>query len=160
MAIHRLYINDFEEFNYSLIAIHTDLEDYKLAFLINQSLQIHLKKNDTDIAIKSKEGESSFTRFVFDDKKNDAFWNLFENKNEVIHEKENKIIDLFSETTTTSKKIFMLPEFKKVDYFLKMEHTDTILETEIVSKLNKIDRIQTVYIIELEKIKNANNLIF
>lgn len=160
MAIHRLYINDFEELNYSLIAIHTDLEDYKLAFLINQTLLVHFKKNDTDITIKSKEGESNFTRFVFDDIKNDAFWNLFENKNEVFHEKENSTIDLFSETKTTSKKIFMLPEYKKADYFLKIEHTDTLSESEIVIKLNKIDRIQTVYAIELEKIRNKNNIIF
>ena len=60
----------------------------------------------------------------------------------------------------TSKKVYMLPELKKVDFFLKIDHQDEINETEIVNNLNTIERISTVYSIEISKIKNKNNLIF
>ena len=44
MAIHRLYIDEFETINYSLVAIHTNLEDYRLAYFINENLNLKLKK--------------------------------------------------------------------------------------------------------------------
>ena len=31
MAIHKLHIDEFDEVDYELIAIHTSLEDYRLA---------------------------------------------------------------------------------------------------------------------------------
>ncbi|MPT36827.1 MAG: IPExxxVDY family protein, partial [Flavobacterium sp.] len=36
MAIHKLLINDFISEDYELIAIHSTLEDYRLAYFINQ----------------------------------------------------------------------------------------------------------------------------
>ncbi len=161
MAIHRLYIDDFESINYSLIAIHTNLEDFRLAYFVNQSLKLKLKKNNNDILVNIKQGETSFASFVFDDLKNDISWNLFENKNEVKIINDKNKLDLFSNSKLeTLKKVFILPEFKKVDFFLKIEHQYEIDETEIVNNLNKIDRILTVYSIEISKIKNKNNLIF
>ena len=38
MAIHKLDLGEFDEIDYYLIAIHTSLEDYRLAFFINQKL--------------------------------------------------------------------------------------------------------------------------
>lgn len=161
MAIHRLYIDEFEAINYSLIAIHTNLEDFRLAYFINQSLNLKLKKNQNDILINIPEGESNFTTFIFEDIKNDIYWNLFENKNEILIKNNKFKFDLFSNAKLeTSKKVFMLPEFKKVDYFLKIDHQEKINETELINSLNSINRISTVYFIETSKIKNKNNLIF
>jgi hypothetical protein len=38
MAIYKLALDDFEEADYQLIALHTTLEDYRLAYFINQKL--------------------------------------------------------------------------------------------------------------------------
>ncbi len=161
MAIHRLYVDEFESISYSLIAIHTNLEDFRLAYFVNQFLSLKLKKNQNDILIKVPEGETHFANFVFDDLKNDVSWNLFQNKNHVLVNQSINNFDLFSNANIeTSKKVYMLPEFKKVDYFIKIDHQDDINEIEIINNLNKIDRITTVYSIEISKIKNKNNLIF
>ncbi len=161
MAIHRLFIDEFEAINYSLIAIHTNLEDFRLAYLVNQNLNLRLKKNKNDISINVSGGETHFTSFIFEDLKKDIYWNLFENKNEVIVEDNDNKFDLFSNSKIeTSRKVFMLPEFKKVDFFIKIDHQNEINETEIIYNLNTIDRISTVYLIEISKIKNKNNLIF
>jgi hypothetical protein len=37
-------LGDFDEVDYYLIAIHTSLEDYRLAYFINQQLPINLSK--------------------------------------------------------------------------------------------------------------------
>jgi hypothetical protein len=58
-------------------------------------------------------------------------------------------------------KVYLLPEFKKVDYFLKIENMEkTISLSEIQALLNTIDSISTVYTVEINKIKAKNNLIF
>jgi len=60
-----------------------------------------------------------------------------------------------------STKVYLLPEFKKVDYFLKIENLEETIEVEqIQSLLNTIDSISTAYRVETNKIKSKNNLIF
>lgn len=162
MPIHKLDFEDFEEINYVLIAIHTSLEDYRLAYFINQKLQINLSKSENEIQINVKEGETNFSRFFYQNIEKEISWNLIQNKNEVIQQKKDNIQNLFSNLTLeVLTKVFLLPEYKKVDYFLKIENIE---ETQNIDKvqteLNKIDTISAVYNVDLNKIKSKNNLIF
>jgi hypothetical protein len=161
MAIHKLHLEEFDEIDYQLIAIHSSLEDYRLAYYINQNLPINLKKENCNIQISNKEGETQFTRFVFEDSK-DIVWNLIQNKNDVFVPSQNSNQGLFAETNNKfSTKIYLIPEFKKVDYFLKIENGDVNIDvSKITNCINKIERVSTVYAIDVEKIKSKNNLIF
>ena len=162
MAVHKLDLGEFDEIDYYLIAIHTSLEDYRLAFFINQKLPINLSKSENEIQINIKEGETNFSRFYYIDKESSITWNLIQNKNEVIQYKKGNIPNLFSDLTMeVATKVFLLPEFKKVDYFLKIENNnDTMNVSNIQLLLNTIDSITTVYIVDTNKIKSKNNLIF
>ena len=162
MAIHRLDFGEFDEIDYSLIAIHTSLEDYRLAYFINQRLHVNLNKSDKEIQINDKDGEVHFSRFHYYEKKKDISWDLIQNINEIIQQKEENNQSLFTNfTIEVAKKVYMLPEFKKVNYFLKIENSeeDTNL-LKIQSELNSIDQIATNYIVNINKIKSKNNLIF
>ncbi|MBP6041298.1 MAG: hypothetical protein RLZZ236_1532 [Bacteroidota bacterium] len=161
MAIHKLDLDEFDEIDYHLIAIHTTLEDYRLAYFINQHLPINLSKSKEEILISIKEGETQFSRFYFDDEDNFISWNLIQNKNEVIGQKEKINQDLFSNSSQeVATKVFLLPELKKVDYFLKIESDDDLEIAAIVKKLKTIKSLSTVYVVETENIKSKNNLIF
>jgi hypothetical protein len=161
MAIHKLHLEEFDEIDYQLIAIHSSLEDYRLAYYINQNLPINLKKENCNIQISNKEGETQFTRFVFEDSK-DIVWNLVQNKNDVFVPSQNSNQGLFAETNNKfSTKIYLIPEFKKVDYFLKIENGEVNIDvSKITNCIKKIERVSTVYAVEVEKIKSKNNLIF
>jgi len=162
MAIHKLDLGEFDEIDYQLIAIHTSLEDYRLAYFINQKLPINLGKNKNEIQINIKEGETKFSRFYYYDDEKTISWNLIQNKNEVIQQKNDKSQNLFSNINMeVSTKVYLLPEFKKVDYFLKIENMDDLMNVaEIQALLNTIDNISTAYTVETNKIKSKNNLIF
>lgn len=162
MAIHKLDLGEFDEIDYHLIAIHTPLEDYRLAYFINQTLTINLCKNGNEIQINIKEGETKFSRFSYQDAENAVYWNLIQNRNEVIQQKNEKSRNLFSNIAMeVSTKVFLLSEFKKVDYFLKIENMDYLMNVEQIQiQLNTIDSISTAYPIDLNKIKAKNNLIF
>ncbi|MFV8269219.1 IPExxxVDY family protein [Flavobacterium sp. GT2N3] len=162
MAIHKLNLDEFDEIDYYLIAIHTSLEDYRLAYFINQKLPINLNKSRNEIQITITEGETNFSRFYYNDTEKDVSWNLIQNKNEVIQYKKGNTQNLFSNVTMeVSTKVFLLPEFRKVDYFLKIENNDdTINVSKIQILLNTIDNVSTVYMVDTNRIKSKNNLIF
>jgi hypothetical protein len=162
MAIHKLDFGEFDEIDYHLIAIHTSLEDYRLAYFINQMLPINLGKNKNEIQINIKEGETKFSRFYYYDAEKAISWNLIQNKNEVIQQKNENSQNLFSNINLeVSTKVYLLPEFKKVDYFLKIENMEETMDfLKIQSILNTIENITTAYSVETNKIKSKNNLIF
>lgn len=160
MATHKLYIGEFDEVDYELVAIHTSLEDYRLAYFLNQKLPILLSKSKNEIQITVKEGETHFSRYIFEEIEKDSYWNLIQNKNEVIVQKKDNNQSLFANTSMeVSTKVYLLPELKKVDYFLKIENSEVDIE-EITTKINTIDRISAVYKVDYDQIKSKNNLIF
>ncbi len=162
MSALKLQIEEFDAIDFQLLAIHTALEDYRLAYYINQVVSINLAKCTSQINIKSNAGETSFGHFGFEDVKKDAYWNLIQNKTQILSSKKQQGLGLFSETENhTLTKIYLLPEYRKVDYFLKIENLNEMdYISSVVSKINTIERINTVYVIDPEKIKSKNNLIF
>ena len=162
MAILKLHLDEFDEIDYDLIAIHSVLEDYRLAYLINQNLPIVLSKSKEDIGITINEGEALFVKFIYEDFKNDIQWSLMPNKNEIVIKKKSTGQNLFLNTDVEiATKVYLLPELKNVDYFLKIKNNKGIFDLEqIIKKINTINRIATVYAVIPEKIKSKNNLIF
>jgi len=162
MAVLKLHLDEFDEVDYDLIAIHSTLEDYRLAYFINQKLPVILSKSKEEIGVTIKEGEALFPKFDYNDANNDILWSLIPNKNEITIHKKSTGQNLFlNNDVEISTKVYLLSELKKVDYFLKIEnnrgHSDM---DETIRKLKSIDRISTVYAVIPEKIKSKNNLIF
>jgi hypothetical protein len=160
MAIHRLHFEEFDEIDYELIAIHTSLEDYRLAYFLNQKLPILLSKNKNEIQLNIKEGSAYFSRFCYDNFEKDSAWNLIQNKHEVAMNNNETKQNLFENTMmNVGAKVFLLPEMKKVDFFLKIENSE-IPTDEIIKKINSIKSLSTAYSVETNQIKSKNNLIF
>ena len=160
MAIHKLHIDEFDEVDYELIAIHTSLEDYRLAYFLNQKLPILLSKSKNEIQINIKEGVTFFSRFIYENANTDSCWSLVQNKNEVTTLNTNNNQNLFGESSfEVATKAFLLPELKKVDYFLNIENSDAEMD-KIIASMNTISQIATVYSVDSNSIKSKNNLIF
>ncbi|WP_339888767.1 IPExxxVDY family protein [uncultured Flavobacterium sp.] len=155
MAVFKLQLEDFSTTEYELIAIHTTIEVTKLAFLLNKNLNTNFHFFDTvDKTEKNEKG--SFDRFLFFDSENETSWNLIENKS--IIKVENISVSLFKDY---EQYMFMIPEYKKVDFILKIDTEDNFLNTDkIIQTISKIDSISMSYAIDKNKIKTKSNLIF
>ncbi len=154
--MYKLVLEDFlEETNFTLIGIHTSLEDYRIAFLLNQTLQLKLQRKAKDFSLHKT---VKFPVFEWQDKKQQKIWNLVPNKitqNSVENKNKNY---LFSETTTTN---YILPEIKKVNYILKISEVLPVLEEKkVLDNLLQIKQIITAYTIALQTVKNKENIIF
>lgn len=157
MAIHKIQINDFISDDYELIAIHTSLEDHKLAYCLNKELGLQLQKNDNYVEIAISEGKSAFENFTFDDEKNDVIWTLIENKTTIINSNK-QTSSLFEQVDIT---VFLLPEYKKADYLIKIENIDYGFDADIIiDSILKIKNITTAYSVDTTNLKSKNNLIF
>ncbi|RXR20826.1 IPExxxVDY family protein [Flavobacterium amnicola] len=159
MAIHKLQLEDFDQIDYELIAIHTTLEDYRLAFKINQQLGILLSKNNNEIPIEVSKQNTSFSRFTFDDEDKMMTWDLIQNKQEIELPVQSKNASLFQDKMVATQ-VNLITELKKADYLLKIEHENQIKIKDIINKINKIETISTVYEVDANEIKSKNNLIF
>lgn len=162
MAVYKIQLEEINEIDYQLIAIHTPLEDYQLAYHINKSLPVYLSKSKNGIMVNTKNGETELALFEYIDSENQSIWNLIQNKNVITQNKPSKETGLFIGTSQKiSSKGYLLPEYKTVDYFLKIESDLKPNTVETISQqINKIERVTTVYSLKVETIKSKNNLIF
>ena len=62
MQLYSLEIDDFSSYDYHLIGIHSTLEDYRLAFLLNKHLGVNFKRASYDLDFENK-NNNSFTSF-------------------------------------------------------------------------------------------------
>lgn len=160
MATLKLYLDDFNEVDYELIAIHTSLDDYRLAFLLNRNLKILLNRNKENIVLNLNSQSIHFSRFTFEDEYNLITWELIENKKEVTLETTTTNNNtLFNENTITNHVSF-INELKKVDFLLKISHEDQIDLQQIINSIKKINFVTLCYEVELNEIKSKNHLIF
>ena len=152
-AIHKISEDLFED-SFSLIAVHSSLEDYALVYAINEGLKANFKRSRTDLEIKQS---ISFSIFEWRDDVNDSLWTLISGnsiKNLVAAGR-----DLFVDEPSFTKRYF-LPEYKEVDFFLKIEQDDLDGTHKIVKLLLAMPKILTAYKIDVDKLKSKNNLIF
>jgi predicted SnoaL-like aldol condensation-catalyzing enzyme len=159
MTIYKLALEDFDEIDYNLIAIHASQQDYRLAYKINQELNISLRKNSVEIGVNTKQKTAFFSRFSFEDNEKKSSWDLIQNKQIIEHSNVEKSTNLF-ENEMISNSIYLLTELKKVDFFLKISQETTQKINKIISKIQKINFVETAYEINANQIKSKNNLIF
>lgn len=162
MAVLKLHLEEFDEIDYDLIAIHCSLEAYRLAYFINQKLPIILARSKEEIPVVFEEGEVYFSRYIYVNEDSNLSWSLIQNKNSISIPAKQKNVGLFgSNSIEISKKIYLIAEHKKVDYFLKIENNNTGFSSQtIIDHLKKIDHISAAYSLTPETIKSKNNLIF
>ena len=122
------------DYEFVVLAINTHIKGYKLCWNINNQLGFNFEMTDAHTI----SGDLELTRYSMRSEKNAKF-------------------DILS---NRSKKGFLIPSQKSVNYFLviKDENWSEIKES-FLSKLRAINEILLVFELDLEKIKNSNRFI-
>ena len=144
--------------DYSLIGIHSSEEDYRLAYLLNVCLQTKFSKSKHNLDFKNR--SDSFSIFEFED--NSCQLTNFLISNKFIGDATGSIeTNLFSKNISFSNVSYLIPEKRKIDYFLKIE--GDISKTELnktIRKINNINQIITSYQIDPSTLISKDYLIF
>jgi len=114
MQVHSLDIEDFGDDNYTLIGIHTSLEDFKLAYLLNNNLDTLFSKADYSLDFERSDSKASFSVYNYTNEEFDHEWFLISNS--YTEEKTNELDTILLSTET---KTYLIPEKKKSGLFYK-----------------------------------------
>ena len=155
---HKLNLNQFSE-NYYLIAIHSDLDEFRLAFFLNDKLSIGLIRKNIDIILH--ENKSNYSIYEYLDEAMFLKWIFFSNKSLVAEiTSNNELLNLFSQENIVQNEISLINQPKGVDYFLVIENVKNKIYVEkVLKKISEIRGVITSFISE-KKLENKENLIF
>ncbi len=156
MQIHSLELEDFCEDNYTLIGIHTALEDFKLAYLLNNNLNTHFSRSSFSLDFETKNNKASFSIFDYINEKYEHEWYLISNSY-----KEERINASDTLALSTETKTYLIPEKKRVDYFLKIVgEPKPLLIQRTLDRINEMSQVVTSYTIDTDTLKSKEFLIF
>ncbi|MGJ8760068.1 MULTISPECIES: IPExxxVDY family protein [unclassified Polaribacter] len=156
MQVHALEMDEFCEEEYSLIGIHSTLEDYKLAYLLNKNLNTRFYKAKEDLKFVIEEKKASFSIYNYENIEYDYKWFLITNSYRTENQTAANGLLLTSETIT-----YLIPEKKKVDFFLKIcGDSDDGFVTKTVNRIKSIENVITAYSIDKNTLKSKDFLIF
>jgi len=129
------------EFNFILIGIATPLQDYRMAWFVNNTLHKQLAKTDDLVQIDPVNRiQTGFARFDYEEMLTMSMFHIIQNK-----QGPNCLI----------------PELKELDYLLIIKGAYYLPRNqEILKKIKDIEQIQVAVIIDPESLKSKNNLIF
>lgn len=156
MQVHSISLNDFSDNNYHLIGIHSALEDYRLAYMLNLHLNLDLNRSKFDLDFKNEKSNASYSLYEYINETTDNYWYLISNIYKAKIKSNNTSLFLENETS-----IRLIPEKKGVDFFLKIEgnFNDNDIN-RFIDIINKIPQIITSYKIDTNKLKSKEVLIF
>lgn len=134
---------DFD-FDFLLYGIVSTIPEYKIAWQINQKMNIRLEKRE-DIKLE------------FTDHKLLSISNFrFETENTTFELLKNK-----SNLSIRSKNDFVLPELRQIDFFLKINGSQVENDSEeLLEALRKVHGVLNLIKIKVPKLKSKDNLIY
>ena len=156
MQTRTLELDDFCEEEYSLIGIHSALEDFKLAYLLNKSLNTRFYKAKEDLEFVIEEKKAFFSIYNYENIEYDYDWFLIANSYRRENQTASNELLLTSETKT-----YLIPEKKKVDFFLKIcGESEYAFVLKTINSIKSIDNVITAYSIDKNTLKSKDFLIF
>jgi hypothetical protein len=158
MLAHKLVLEDEED--YHLLALHSSLEEYKIAFFLNKFLQIGLKRASVDVDFNHGEIQAQYPLYTFKEPEKYRAYHLLKNKYKGEVKKVISSGSLFVEEEMAPQITYLIPEFRDVDYFLKIEEDLEARDVNaLVAKLISIPNVITAYTVDVDQLKSKNNLI-
>jgi hypothetical protein len=132
------------DYDFSLFGLISALKEYKLAWLLNQYLDVQLDKS-RDIKIDFLKSQNLVISNY-----------LYETEHSSFRLLKNKSMDQFE-----SNSAFLLPELNRFDYLVIVRgFEDTYTHEEFKKRLSTIPKIQYVQYFQIENLKSKENLIF
>ncbi|MBK0382193.1 IPExxxVDY family protein [Pedobacter sp. SD-b] len=128
------------DFNFILLAITSQLKDYRLCYAINKYTETAFRK-DEDLTLAFKNAPVKyFSKYLYCPEGTECEFYLIANK---------------------GNEGYLIPEMKETDYFILIkEFIDEEDLDLLISRLRLVNEIQVVIDIDPSKLKSKENLIF
>ena len=153
MSATRKIIEAYYDDDFQLIAIHSGMEDFSLAYSLNKDCELQLKRTQNDLSYGKN---LSFSMFDWEDEINQDYWVLFSNTcDQQVGISEGLFVNDLSFKTD-----YLVPEQKEVDYFLRIDTENRAITDAALKCINTIPKVVTAYAVDPNALKSKSNLIF
>jgi hypothetical protein len=130
------------DFDFKLLGIVSPIREYRMAWLINQELELNLVKAD-DLELEFLNAEKLEIAQYFLSLPH-GFIQLLKNK----------------AINSTQSLAYLIPELKNLDYFLLIQdETEELDLINFVKKLSRNPLVQSIVRIDISKLKSKENLL-
>ncbi len=162
MANLKLVLDEEMDEPFALVAIHCSEEEYKVAYLLNTQLGTKLKRRSSDLDFSNNGLIVTYPIYDFEDTQKYSSYQLVANKCRFENLSLHSPLGLFDTGVSEKEKThYLLPEYKKVDYILKIySDFEAFSLRQIISEINEIKQVISAYTLDMNDIKSKNNLIF
>lgn len=161
MQSHKMLLEDIYEDPFYLIAIYVSVDEYRMAYFLNKFLQLKLKREARDVDLTCKNFQAMYALYSYKDLNTYSTYHLVANKYKGEAIKILSSGSLFQEEEVRPQEVHLIPEYKKVDFFLKIEEgIDDKQFKVLVNKINQISQVQAAHAVNIEELKSKQNLIF
>ena len=162
-VVHKLELCDDTNDDILIIAVKSNMPDYKMAYQLNKYLKTKFSKVSPELTIEDN-GTAYFRSFEFDDEYQHLTWRLFENKSNHKESVAVETLALFdTEDHGISTTSYLIPEWKSIDYFILINNIDYLFNIdELIEKIQNIPNISTQFVVDIDSLstKSQKNLIF
>ena len=140
-------LDEIDENEFSLIAIHSSCEAYFMAFLLNLKCNCKFIRSIKRKGVAQK--DFPFEDYEWIDLVNGIEISLFSNRILIFKNEIQKGISLFDVPET--KELYLVQDLKEVDYIIKI---DSGIEGQtMIEKMESIDQVSYRYLIDQSKLK-------
>lgn len=161
MPAHKLVLDEVFEQPYKLIAIHASIEEYRIAFLLNKHLNLKLARLPKDLDLHLGADNMHFAHYLYEDEQNYCTYHMVSNLSMSTAGTGKEEHSLFLDDNLVTKTSYLLPEFKQVDFLIKIEdEMEIVSEKLLVQQILEIPQVTTAYAIDFDRVKTKKNLIF
>ncbi len=147
------------DLNCILLAIRSQIEDYRFAYFLNKSSLFLFQRMSKDLSYLINDKIVYFSSFQ--DFNKDLKRESFLIKNKTIYQSNlNSQLGLFSDSDITNT-VFLIPELKDFDYVIKL--VGIWKNSEVLNLKNFIASLQVVESsvkVDVNKLRSRNNLVF
>lgn len=130
------------QYDFDLLGLVAPVKDYKMAWLLNHTLGIHLiKANDFELEFVN---QPLLKISQYMDQKDHGYTQLLKNRS-------------FSDGVNA---LYLVPELRFMDYFLLVQdHTFELNINAYIEQLSQVRNIQNVVKLDVNKLKSKDNLL-
>ena len=145
-------LDEIDENEFSLIAIHSSCEAYFMAFLLNLKCNCRFVRSIKRKGVAQK--DFPFEDYEWIDLVNGIEISLFSNRILIFQNEIQKGISLFDVPET--KELYLVQDLKEVDYIVKID--SGIEANMMIKKIESIDQISYLYLIDQSRLSIDPNL--
>lgn len=151
-TVYRISEELFDD-SFDLIALHSNMECYALAYSLNQAAQLRLVRTEKDLEKETL----SYPMYEYKDDINGEEWYLVSN---VVHAEERDKNEGLFDTGISVKSNYLLQERKEINYFLKLYPEDSVDINKTINAIRSIPKVSMAYQLKVDDLKSKRNLIF